>query len=173
MPEWVYNQLWPLTSLCQNGFITSFDLLQACRVPEWAQNLMIRKPEQRKPEEIQHLKHLLMSMRSFREKYTDDMRTKMCEVVRYTRSVSASPLHRHHHRHLHFHNHSQPSTWRSKENSGSHRVVDQMIILSVFCCRCCCCCCGSVGGIRIVASLQQVKHAFWWSVIVVVAVWWK
>ena len=28
-----------------------------------------------------------MSMRSFREKYTDDMRNKMCEVVRYTRSV--------------------------------------------------------------------------------------
>ena len=48
---------------------------------------MIRKPEQRKPEEIQHLKQLLMSMRSFREKYTDDMRNKMCEVVRYTRSV--------------------------------------------------------------------------------------
>ncbi|XP_076471684.1 uncharacterized protein LOC143301349 [Babylonia areolata] len=57
----------------------------ACRVPEWAQNLMIRRPEDRKPEEVQRLKNLLMSMRSFREKYTDEMRTKICQVVRYTR----------------------------------------------------------------------------------------
>ncbi|KAL8614212.1 hypothetical protein ACOMHN_026429 [Nucella lapillus] len=57
----------------------------ACRVPEWAQNLMILRPEVRRPEEVHRLKNLLMSMRSFREKYTDDMRTKICQVVRYTR----------------------------------------------------------------------------------------
>ncbi|XP_070199907.1 cyclic nucleotide-binding domain-containing protein 2-like [Littorina saxatilis] len=57
----------------------------ACRCPEWAQNLMILKPENRKPEDVQRLKQVLMSMRSFREKYTDDMRTKMAQVVRYTR----------------------------------------------------------------------------------------
>nr|KAG5689565.1 hypothetical protein BaRGS_022068 [Batillaria attramentaria] len=55
------------------------------RMPEWAENLMIKKPEQRKPAEVERLKHLLSSMRSFREKFTDSMRTKMCQVVRYTK----------------------------------------------------------------------------------------
>ncbi|KAK7473624.1 hypothetical protein BaRGS_00035102 [Batillaria attramentaria] len=52
------------------------------RMPEWAENLMIKKPEQRKPAEVERLKHLLSSMRSFREKFTDSMRTKMCNKGR-------------------------------------------------------------------------------------------
>ena len=39
-------------------------------------------------EDVLRLNKLLNSMRSFREKYTDEMRIKMCQVVRYTRLES-------------------------------------------------------------------------------------
>ncbi|GFO29505.1 cGMP-dependent protein kinase 2, partial [Plakobranchus ocellatus] len=55
------------------------------RMPPWAIDVMSQPPHRRTPQQIQHLKHLLATMRSFRENITDDMRTKMCEVVRYTK----------------------------------------------------------------------------------------
>ncbi|PVD33943.1 hypothetical protein C0Q70_05205 [Pomacea canaliculata] len=65
---------------------TLFARKRACsHVPEWAQSIMITRPELRRPEDILRLKHLLMGMRSFREKFNEQMRTKICQVVRYTR----------------------------------------------------------------------------------------
>ncbi|KAI8783598.1 CAunnamed protein product [Biomphalaria glabrata] len=55
------------------------------RMPEWAQSIMQQPPDERSPEQIHHLKQLLMGMRSFRENLTDVMRDKLCQVVRYTK----------------------------------------------------------------------------------------
>ncbi|CAL1545175.1 unnamed protein product [Lymnaea stagnalis] len=55
------------------------------RMPEWAQGVMQLPPDERTPDQIHHLKQLLMNMKSFRENLTDEMRDKMCQVVRYTK----------------------------------------------------------------------------------------
>ncbi|RUS76244.1 hypothetical protein EGW08_015987, partial [Elysia chlorotica] len=54
-------------------------------MPPWAIEVMSRPPHRRSPNQIIHLKQLLATMKSFRENMTDDMRTKMCQVVRYTK----------------------------------------------------------------------------------------
>ncbi|XP_071100088.1 uncharacterized protein [Haliotis cracherodii] len=54
------------------------------RVPLWAQAVTIKHPRFRTEEDVQRLHTLLLNMRSFKEKFTEDMRLKMCKVVRYT-----------------------------------------------------------------------------------------
>ncbi|XP_067655938.1 uncharacterized protein [Haliotis asinina] len=54
------------------------------RVPLWAQAVTIKHPKFRTEEEVQRLHTLLLNMRSFKEKFTEDMRLKMCKVIRYT-----------------------------------------------------------------------------------------
>ncbi|XP_059168544.1 uncharacterized protein LOC131950422 [Physella acuta] len=55
------------------------------RMPEWAQAVMQLPPDERTRDQIHHLKQLLMTMRGFRDNLTDEMRDKMCQVVRYTK----------------------------------------------------------------------------------------
>ncbi|XP_050411108.1 uncharacterized protein LOC126825508 [Patella vulgata] len=55
------------------------------KVPLWAQTITIRKPEQRTKDEIKRLHDLLINMQSFREKFTEDKRVKICQYIRYTK----------------------------------------------------------------------------------------
>ncbi|ESO91602.1 hypothetical protein LOTGIDRAFT_233393 [Lottia gigantea] len=55
------------------------------KVPLWAQTITIRKPEERTKDEIKRLHDLLMGMQSFREKFTEKARVKICQYMRYTK----------------------------------------------------------------------------------------
>lgn len=61
-----------------------FSRKRGSQVPLWAQAIAIKKPHTRTDNELHLLNELMMSVRSYREKFEFSMRKLVCRVFRYT-----------------------------------------------------------------------------------------
>ncbi|XP_036370019.1 uncharacterized protein LOC115225213 [Octopus sinensis] len=61
-----------------------FSRKRGSQVPLWAQAITVKKPQARTDKELDSLDELMMTVRSYREKFQCTMRKSVCQVFRYT-----------------------------------------------------------------------------------------